>query len=189
MRLPPSSPHLGTCLHLVGRAWKGAALLALGIAGLAGCGGSRQASSAAQPLPPCPSEACALVEQLRHGAGDCRFDPAMLARPLTGDAQTVLFKLDPSRTYEILIGGQERLHVHGDLAAVHLVGRADKAQVTSVVVSGEPARLTDVHGQLLFSGMAIRLHLDAHGLTSVDLPGDSGSMFAAPTALWVSTQG
>jgi hypothetical protein len=135
----------------------------------------------------CP--ACLIESLSRVDHRWCRVDAAMLATPEEVLPNQITVILDPAHPYALHLAPRDTLcQLSAELAEItYRLDANGHAEIRDVRLSGHPAVVEDSQGRPLLVGTDITLHLDANGLSSVELPGGSGAMLAVPTMLTESS--
>jgi len=125
----------------------------------------------------------ALCARLTCGDAPCHLDVGMLQRPIGQGLDRVKFALDPTRGYSLTLSRRAICQVSADdLEVRYNTDAQGLPTVVAVTLTGRPAVLRTSAGQAVLVGPCITLRLDAHGLSTVELPGDGGAMLAVPSA-------
>jgi len=107
----------------------------------------------------------------------------MLRRPIGHGKDRVEFALDPAQDYILTLSKRAVCRVSADDVEVrYTTDPSGQLAVVAITLNGRPAVLRTSEGKAVLVGVSITLRLDAHGLNTVELPGDGGAMLAVPSA-------
>jgi len=138
------------------------------------------AASALAPIVTLPPALCA---SLTRRDAPCHLDVAMLRRPIGQGRDRVDLALDPAQDYGLSLSKRAICRVSADDVEVrYSIDPSGRAAFVAVTLNGRPAVLRTSEGKAVLVGPCITLRLDAHGLNTVELPGDGGAMLAVPSA-------
>jgi len=108
---------------------------------------------------------------------------AMLRRPIGYGRDRVALALDPLQSYGLTLSKRAICQASADDIEVrYSTAPSGQIAVVAVTLNGRPAVLRTSAGKAVLVGPCITLRLDAHGLNTVELPGDGGAMLAVPSA-------